>query len=190
IYDPDNIDLAAKQFDMFKLKTDDTSGVVRYDIGQRAVNGTLDGMEAGSIRTGTTVMNLKVNEDLIRNPSLLSMRDIEGNEDKKMTEALKQAFRDEDYALNPQVAVKTSFVDYYNSLVAQVANSGDVYDSITDQQNVTVSTINSAREQIVGVSSDEELEFMIKFQNAYNAASRYINVVSEMLEHIVTTLGS
>ena len=31
---------------------------------------------------------------------------------------------------------------------------------------------------------------MIKFQNAYNAASRYINVVDEMLEHIVNTLGS
>ena len=55
---------------------------------------------------------------------------------------------------------------------------------------MTVKTILDAREQIVGTSSDEELEFMIKFQNAYNAASRYINVVSEMLEHIVTTLGS
>jgi flagellar hook-associated protein 1 FlgK len=31
---------------------------------------------------------------------------------------------------------------------------------------------------------------MIKFQNAYNAASRYMNVVSEMLEHIVTALGN
>ena len=29
---------------------------------------------------------------------------------------------------------------------------------------------------------------MIKYQNAYNAASRYINVVSEMLEHLVTRL--
>ena len=40
-----------------------------------------------------------------------------------------------------------------------------------------------------GVSSDEELEFMIEFQNAFNASSRYINVISEMLEHIVSTLG-
>ena len=31
---------------------------------------------------------------------------------------------------------------------------------------------------------------MIKYQNAFNAASRYINVVDEMLEHIVNTLGS
>ena len=30
---------------------------------------------------------------------------------------------------------------------------------------------------------------MIKFQHAYNAASRYITTVSEMIEHLITTLG-
>ena len=47
----------------------------------------------------------------------------------------------------------------------------------------------SDREQVVGFSTDEELSNMIKFQNAYNASSRYINVISEMLEHILSTLG-
>ena len=40
------------------------------------------------------------------------------------------------------------------------------------------------------MSSDEELSNMVRFQNAYNASSRYINVISEMLEHIITTLGA
>ena len=31
---------------------------------------------------------------------------------------------------------------------------------------------------------------MIKYQHAYNASSRYVNVVSEMLEHLVTSLGA
>ena len=38
--------------------------------------------------------------------------------------------------------------------------------------------------------SDEELEKMIKFQQAYNAASRYINVVSDMLESLIVSLGN
>ncbi|MDE7251157.1 MAG: flagellar hook-associated protein FlgK, partial [Lachnospiraceae bacterium] len=46
-----------------------------------------------------------------------------------------------------------------------------------------------AREQVHGVSSDEELSNMIMFQNAYNASSRYINVISELLEHIINTMG-
>ena len=55
---------------------------------------------------------------------------------------------------------------------------------------VTVDNISAAREQVLGVSSDEELSNMIMFQNAYNASSRYINVISELLEHIINTLGS
>ena len=47
----------------------------------------------------------------------------------------------------------------------------------------------SAREMIVGVSDSEEMEFMIKFQNAFNASSRYVNVINEMIEHILSTLG-
>ena len=31
---------------------------------------------------------------------------------------------------------------------------------------------------------------MIMFQNAYNAASRYINVIDQLLEHIINTLGA
>ena len=54
---------------------------------------------------------------------------------------------------------------------------------------MTVDSLFNAREQVIGVSSDEELANMIMFQNAYNASSRYINVISEMLEHILTTLG-
>ena len=37
---------------------------------------------------------------------------------------------------------------------------------------------------------DEELQKMIKYQHAYNAASRYVNVVSEMMEHLLTSLGA
>jgi flagellar hook-associated protein 1 FlgK len=74
--------------------------------------------------------------------------------------------------------------------VSQVANTGDVHNSVKEAQEQTVSAVSAAREQIVGVSSDEELEYMIQFQNAYNASSRYINVVSQMLEHLVSTLGA
>ncbi len=201
------MDRAVRKFDLFQTITDDEKGVVRYDIGEYDSIGRFTGYgpTAGDnnatytdpdgnehpmmIRIGTTITNLQINQDLLRNPSIFSMRDIEGNEDQQMTEALKQVFKNEDYNINPNVALKTNLLEYYNSLVSQVANSGSVYDSITDQQTLTVNAIRDAREQIVGTSSDEELEFMIKFQNAYNAASRYINVVSEMLEHLVSSLG-
>ena len=92
--------------------------------------------------------------------------------------------------LNPNVETKTNLVNYYDNLVSQVANTGSVMRGISENQQLTVDNTAAAREQIVGVSSDEELSNMIMFQNAYNAASRYINVISEMLEHVIATLGT
>ena len=135
-------------------------------------------------------MNSQINPLFLKDPSTFTFRTIDGEEDTATMTKLKEAFTKEDYVLNPNVASKNSFISYYNSLVSQVANSGDVYQSIAEAQEQTVSSIESSREQIVGVSSDEELEYMIQFQNAYNASSRYINVVAEMLEHLVSTLGA
>ena len=41
----------------------------------------------------------------------------------------------------------------------------------------------------MGVSSNEELTNMIKYQNAYNVSSRFIDVIDECLEHIINTLA-
>lgn len=136
-----------------------------------------------------TCGNLMIHPELMQQPSMLGFRLPDGKEDLATAEALKAAFQEEEYTLNPNVKKKTSFVDYYTDLVSQVGNSGYVQRSIYENQTNTVEGICSAREQVVGVSSDEELSNMIKFQNAYNASSRYINVLSEMLEHIINTLG-
>ena len=136
-----------------------------------------------------TVSNLKINQGIRQNPSLLKFRLVEGSEDHPAMVKLKEAFEEKIYTLNPNVQTPLSFTDYYSNLVSQVANSGSVMRGIQATQTQTSDSLLSAREQVVGVSSDEELTSMIRFQNAYNASSRYINVISEMLEHILTTLG-
>jgi flagellar hook-associated protein 1 FlgK len=138
---------------------------------------------------GMTVSNLLINTKLRQDPTLLGFRLGDHSEDNETMEALKSAFEETIYTLNPNVQTPVNFVDYYKNLVAQVANSGSVFRAIQDSQTTTTDALEAAREQIVGVSSDEELTNMIMYQNAYNASSRYINVVDEMLEHILNTLG-
>jgi flagellar hook-associated protein 1 FlgK len=41
----------------------------------------------------------------------------------------------------------------------------------------------------MGVSTDEELSNLIKYQQCYNASSRYITTISEMLEYLIEKLG-
>lgn len=136
-----------------------------------------------------TLGNLKINGNLLQESSMLGFMLEDGSVDYKTAEKLKAAFTEESYCLNPNVQKKACFVDYYSDLVSQVANTGAVFQSVYMNQEATVEATFSAREQIVGVSSDEELSNMIKFQNAYNASSRYINVISEMLEHVIKTLA-
>ena len=136
-----------------------------------------------------TVSNLMVGDTIKQSPSLLGFIKDDKKVDQETAEELKNIFTQADYTLNPNVKTKTTFRDYYNNLISQVSNTGNVLKGISENQQQTVDSTLAAREQIVGVSADEEMSNMIMFQNAFNASSRYINVVSEMLEHILTTLG-
>lgn len=136
-----------------------------------------------------SVGNIIINGELKQSPSLLGFIKPDGKVDQEAADALKKIFTDEIYQLNPDVQTKTSFLEYYNNLISQVSNTGSVLRGISENQQITVDNTAAAREQVLGVSSDEELGFMIMFQNAYNASSRYINVISELLEHVITTLG-
>lgn len=136
-----------------------------------------------------TVSNLMVGDTIKQSPSLLGFIKDDRKVDQETADELKNIFTQADYTLNPNVKTKTTFRDYYNNLISQVSNTGNVLKGISENQQQTVDSTLAAREQIVGVSADEEMSNMIMFQNAFNASSRYINVVSEMLEHILTTLG-
>ena len=136
-----------------------------------------------------TTSNIIINSELRQNPSLLNFRLDEHSEDNGTMAKLKNAFEEALYKLNPNVQTPVCFKDYYKNLVSQIANTGSVFRAVQANQTVAADALGGAREQIVGVSSDEELTNMIMYQNAYNASSRYINVVSEMLDHILSTLG-
>lgn len=136
-----------------------------------------------------SVANLEINRELMQSPSKLGFIAADGRVDYDTAEKLKEAFEKAEYTLNPQTETKLNINGFYSGLVSQVANDGAVYRSMKENGQITVDSTESARQQIIGVSTDEELQNMIRFQNAYNASSRYINVVSEMLEHLLTSLG-
>ncbi len=135
------------------------------------------------------ITNMKINPDLKKEPTLLGFVKENGDEDYDTIRKLREVFSTESYTLNPNATNKSNLIDFYSNIVTQVANSGEVFRSVYENQTRTVDSTEAARQQVVGVSDDEELNYMIMFQNAYNASSRYINVVNELLEHIINTLG-
>lgn len=135
-----------------------------------------------------TCANLTINGDLLKQPTLLNFMKEDGKEDRDTPQLILDLFTEDRLKLNPNVTNYSGITDYYSDLVSQISNSGFVYKGLAETQSATVDAIGYSREELLGVSSDDELTQMIRYQNGYNAASRYINVINEMLEHLVTSL--
>jgi flagellar hook-associated protein 1 FlgK len=99
--------------------------------------------------------------------------------------ALRDAWEASDMNLNPTDLTPCGYEGYYNKMVDNMAVKGNTYKTVSETMAASVESYDNQRKQVTGVSSDEELVKMIKYQNAYNAASRYITVISEMTEVIV-----
>ena len=182
--------IGAKSYEKVKVKVDtDGDGVAETETFQWQET-EADESKNGNKGSLFSIANITVNKDLIQVPTKLGFVKEDDTIDYETMEIMKAKFTEESNTLNPKVKKKTNFVDYYGDLVSQVANSGSVYKGIMANQQATVNATFSAREQVIGVSSDDELTAMVKYQNAYNASSRYINVISEMLAHIINTLGT
>jgi len=120
--------------------------------------------------------------------SLLPHLNKNGSVNFTLTSAMVELFQTRSLVLNPTDSTKLTVMEYYQNMINMFASEGETYDNKEKTIAGTVEAITNQRQQVVGVSSDEELSNMIKFQNAFNASSRYINVVNEMIEHIILRL--
>lgn len=138
--------------------------------------------------TRYAIGTVTVNSDLKRQITLMPAYKKDGSVDYEMGAKLAAAWEVKDMKLNPYDQKPCTFEEYYDKMVDQLGIEGNTYKSVTETLSGAVSSVDSKRQQVSGVSSDEELSSMIKFQSAYNAASRFMNVISEMTETIVTGL--
>ncbi len=137
-----------------------------------------------------TLGELEVNGEILENPSLIALtsNDGTGDYDIETTKKLIDAWNQDFATLSPNVLTMSSFKEYYNSFTGSVATVGERFNTIASNQANVAESIESQRLSLTGVSSDEELTDLIKYQHAYSAAARYVNVVDQMIEQIVTQL--
>ena len=83
----------------------------------------------------------------------------------------------------------SSIDDFTDSMIAVLGVDAQEAIRMTENQTLLLSQIEYQRESVSGVSLDEELTNMIKFQHAYNSAARMVTAIDEMLEVIVNRMG-
>jgi len=82
-----------------------------------------------------------------------------------------------------------TFDDYFAVSVGRIGLLGEQSQIALETQNLIMKQLEELRQSVSGVSVDEELANMIKYQHGYNAAARFITVVNSMLDTIINRMG-
>jgi len=82
-----------------------------------------------------------------------------------------------------------SFDEYFSSTIANAGLKGEAASRALETEDLIMKDLETMKESISGVSIDEELAQMIKFQHGYSAASRFITEVTKMLDTIINRMG-
>ncbi len=137
-----------------------------------------------------TLGEIEINSNIKNNYSKIPLSTSkEGDEvDMKTAQDLIDLWSKPFASLSPNSLAVNTFKDYYTNFTGELATKGDELNTISQNQAIMAQNIDDQRQAIMGVSSDEELTNLIKFQHAYNASSRYITVIDQMLEHLLTRL--
>jgi flagellar hook-associated protein 1 FlgK len=83
----------------------------------------------------------------------------------------------------------TTFLDYYNGLQSGLGTATQSTARSLDAQQIVVGGLSDRRVAASGVSLDEEMTNMIKFQHAYAAASRVLSAMDENLDRLINSTG-
>ncbi len=78
--------------------------------------------------------------------------------------------------------------DFMKSLVATLGIDAQQAGNYKDNQQIVVNQIINRRLSDSGVSIDEEMTNLVKFQHAYNAAAKMIQTMSEIYDTLINKL--
>ena len=136
---------------------------------------------------GTWLGNLKLNDNLTDLANVVAST---GTAVGDNTVALQIAnLRNDDNIMQDGTGGVLSIDRFYQSIIRSVGISGSEAQNVLENQQKLVQSADGKRQAISGVSMDEEMSNMMKFQFAYGASSRVINVIDQMVDTMVNKMG-
>jgi flagellar hook-associated protein 1 FlgK len=79
--------------------------------------------------------------------------------------------------------------EYYNSMIGLIGIEVREASDQTENYELLVRQLENSRQSVQGVSLDEEMTNMIKFQHAYEAAARVITYLDSALSTVINGMG-
>jgi flagellar hook-associated protein 1 FlgK len=79
--------------------------------------------------------------------------------------------------------------DFYESTIVQVGVNARANTQTQEVQQAFVDDFESRRQEVSGVSTDEEVTQLLKFERAFEASARVITTVDRMLDALLNMAG-
>ena len=132
--------------------------------------------------SGTDASDIAVNSDIVNNSNLLAAAlNTEG-----VPGGNGNAIAISELQNSLSMSGGTATVDeFYDSLVSDVGRNVSQAKVNTDHQSMVSLQLSTYREEVSGVSMDEEMVNMVQFQSAYSAAAKVVTAVDEMLQALI-----
>lgn len=145
----------------------------------------LDGVTGRAFFTGATAATMAVAAAVAGNTSAVAASATAGGVPGDSSNAL--ALADLQYARVLAGGTQT-YNDFYGSVVSGVGVTLREARSRGEAQSLVLEQLQGQREASSGVSIDEEMVSLVKYQRAYEAASRLVQVADEMLDTLINRM--
>ncbi|SFL89043.1 flagellar hook-associated protein 1 FlgK [Paenibacillus sp. 1_12] len=82
-----------------------------------------------------------------------------------------------------------TFDEFLRAVVSEIGVQTQEATRQSTNQKILADQLDSRRQSVSGVSLDEEMANMVKFQHAYNASARALTTFDEMLDKVINGMG-
>ena len=129
---------------------------------------------------GSSASDIEINKDLLDNPDRLAAGiGIASGDAGNLTRM--NALRDRDL----DALASNTIEDFYADLIGDIGFETSAARSTLQAQDQLLAQLESDRQSISGVNIDEEMVDMLKYQQSYEAAARFIKVAQDMTDVLI-----
>jgi flagellar hook-associated protein 1 len=129
----------------------------------------------------TNTGNMVVNPALVEFPAKVAAASSDNIGDGSNAKALSDVFLQK---MNIG-GTDTTIGDFYKKVIGQLGTDIQAAKQSSDNANAMVQMVDQRRQSVSGVSIDEEMTNMVRYQQAYNAAARYVSAVNDLLNTLI-----
>ncbi len=158
------------------------------NVSSTGVNFFSQPVDASGDPVPVTARNFTVSADIINNPYNIAASSVQITDDTLKGNNLA-AIAMYELIDKSGIPVIGSFSGFVKSMAAGIGIETGHSEYMLQGQQALVDNLANRRASTSGVSIDEEVTEMVKFQHAYTAAARVITTIDEMIDTIVNRMG-